>query len=89
MIALHFRPIYSNSVAPDYFYYSMLVYMYNGKIEIKFYPGKTTSEKNDVALSSAIGVVVKAHAELGKTINGWDDVTAESKEYIMARIKVS
>ena len=44
---------------------------------------------NDAALSSTIGVVVKAHAELGKTINGWDDVTAESKEYIMARIKVS
>ena len=89
MIALHFRPIYSNSVAPDYFYYSMLVYMYNGKIEIKFYPGKTTSEKNDVALSSAIGVVIRAEVDLGKHINGWDDVKAETKEYIMARIKVS
>ena len=44
---------------------------------------------NDVALSSAIGVVIRAEVDLGKTINGLDDVTDESKEYIMARIKVS
>lgn len=44
---------------------------------------------HDEQLSSAIGLIVKGHADLGKDITGWDGVPDTTKDFCYARLAVS
>ena len=44
---------------------------------------------NDEQLSSAIGVILRGHADIGKSIVGWEDVPTSSKDFCYARLGVS
>ncbi len=63
--------------------------MQNGRAKIYFPEGQAVAKENDEKLSSAIGVIVKAHAQIGEKIKGWDTVPVESKEFCYEKLAVS
>ena len=52
-------------------------------------PGETICESNDDKFSSAIGVIVKGQALIGKDYVGWDAVPEDSQDLCYARLVVS
>ncbi|KAL6576307.1 hypothetical protein OROHE_000088 [Orobanche hederae] len=49
-----------------------------GKLKILFLPGEAVLVDKDEQLSSAIGVIVKGHADIGKAIVGWEWLLAKT-----------
>ena len=47
------------------------------------------SVNGDEQFSSAIGIIARGHADIGKEVGGWEEVSSNSKDFCYARLGVS